>query len=352
MSKDKIHVHAEHLVAELYANRRRQKATKRPIVFVSHSLGGLVVKRALIYSSEIRGNKTEHLRSIFISTYGILFLGTPHGGSDLAEWGSRLERICGAMLPTRLVDTQPQLVNALKTNSETLQNIDRQFIQLTSRFHMFFFHEAKPTNLIGALTYIVNEESASPNIQDVERASIQQDHSHMCKFENINAPGFHLVTEGIQRYASEALKMIGSRWILDEVEQKRRKEAEVEELLPSTLRRSEHTALSSFTLPGLWYSYEQAAFPTHTSRKPPTHNPFMLVKNANLRPSGPSKALKPLFLVPFSRDDSFINRVEIFNDINKYIKQHRRLALSGIGGVGLVIFTPYTRSYNQWLRHF
>ncbi|KAL9136522.1 MAG: hypothetical protein Q9175_002267 [Cornicularia normoerica] len=256
VSKDKIHVHAEHLVAELYANRRRQKATERPIVFVSHSLGGLVVKRALIYSSEIRGSKTEHLRSIFISTYGILFLGTPHGGSDLAEWGSRLERICGAMLPTRLVDTQPQLVNALKTNSETLQNIDRQFIQLTSRFHMFFFHEAKPTNLNGALKYIVNEESASPNIQDVERASIQQDHSHMCKFENINAPGFHLVTEGIQRYASQALKIIGSRWILDEDEQKRRKEAEVEELLPSTLRRSEHTALSSSTLPGLWYSYE------------------------------------------------------------------------------------------------
>ena len=253
VSKDKIHNHAEGLVAALCANRGPQKATERPIIFVAHSLGGLIVKRALIYSSEIRGNKTEHLRSIFVSTYGILFLGTPHRGADIAEWGSRLERICGTMLPKRLVDTQPQLVHALKANSETLQNIDRQFIQLTSRFHMYFFHEGKPTNLGGTLKYIVNEESASPNIQDVERASIQQDHSHMCKFENDSAPGFHLVTEAIQRYATQALERISSRWDTEKAEQRKRKEAEVEELLPSKSEHRENTALSSTTLRGLWY---------------------------------------------------------------------------------------------------
>lgn len=60
-----------------------------------------------------------------------------------------------------------------------------------------------------------------------------------------------------------------------------------------------------------------------------------------MRPPETPKALRPLFLVPFSRDSSFINRTEIFNDLNKYMKQHRRLALSGVGGVGLVIFIIY-----------
>ena len=146
-SKDKIHNHAEHLVAELAANRRIRKASERPIIFIAHSLGGLVVKRALIHSSDIRGTKTEHLRSVFISTYGILFLGTPHKGSDVAQWGSRLEWICNAVMPSGLVDSSNQLVDALKTNNETLQNIDRQFTQLMDRFHIFFFHEAKPTFL-------------------------------------------------------------------------------------------------------------------------------------------------------------------------------------------------------------
>lgn len=245
-SKDKIHNHAEYLVAELSANRQIRKVTQRPIVFIAHSLGGLVVKRALIYSSEIRGNYTEHLRSIFVSTYGILFLGTPHKGSNVAEWGSRLEWICGAILPSKLVDTQPQLIDALKTNNETLQNIDRQFSQLTTRFRIYFFHEGKPTNLKGTLQYVVDEDSASPNIPDVERTVIQQDHSRMCKFENQSAPGFDLVAEGIQRYASEAPDMINLRWGSETAERRARKEAQVEELLPGTFQRSENTTM----LPG------------------------------------------------------------------------------------------------------
>lgn len=154
VSKDKIHNHAEHLVAELAANRRIRRASDRPIIFIAHSLGGLVVKRALIYSSEIRGTKTEHLRGIFVSTYGILFLGTPHKGSDLAKWGSRLERICSAVMPKKVVDTNNSLVDALKENNETLQNIDRQFIQIMSKFHIFFFHEAEPTDMKGTMEYV------------------------------------------------------------------------------------------------------------------------------------------------------------------------------------------------------
>lgn len=82
-----------------------------------------------------------------MSSYGILFLGTPHKGSNLAAWGSRLERICGAVMPKKVLDSSSGLVDALKSNNETLQNIDRQFIQIMNRFHIYFFHEGKPTDL-------------------------------------------------------------------------------------------------------------------------------------------------------------------------------------------------------------
>ena len=73
----------------------------------------------------------------------------------------------------------------------------------------------------------------------------------------------------------------------------------------------------------------------------------MLVNNADLRRLAPSKVRKPLFLVPFDRDTSFINRVEIFDDIRKHSKQHRRLALSGIGGIGSVTFAICSKRLQQ-----
>ncbi|MCJ1396142.1 hypothetical protein MMC18_009031 [Xylographa bjoerkii] len=231
VTKDKIHNHAERLVADLFANRRIRKATERPIIFVAHSLGGLVVKRALIYSSDITGVRTEHLRSIFVSTYGILFLGTPHKGSDVASWGSFLEWLCRAV-PKKAIDTSDQLIEALKTNSETLQNIDRQFAQLIENFHLFFFHEAKPTDFKSTLRFVVEEESAAPTLPDVERAGIQADHSHMCKFENEYSPGFDLVVDGIQRYSEDAPATIGARWTSERSERKTNRIRKAMEIFP------------------------------------------------------------------------------------------------------------------------
>ncbi|KAK3167331.1 hypothetical protein OEA41_010458 [Lepraria neglecta] len=252
VSSDKIHNHAEHLVAELAANRSVRKARERLIIFVAYSLGGFVLKRALIYSSEICGSYTEYLRSIFVSTYGIIFLGTPHKGMDTMRWRSRLEAVCQVAIPNDVVDHSSYLVDALKSNNQTLQNIDRQFIQLSSHFHLYFFHEGKPTDIGNKKEYIVDEGSASPNIQDVERAVIQQDHLHMCKFESNNTPGFELLAEGIQRYASRAPGTISLRWGLEKADRLAKRRAQAEELYPDIANRSDIVGLSKSTPPA-WY---------------------------------------------------------------------------------------------------
>jgi hypothetical protein len=154
----------------------------------------------------------ERLRSIYVSTYGILFLGTPHNGSDLAKWGTLLQSICSAVLPKKFFDTSPQLIEALKTNNETLQNINRNFSPIIGRFHVYMFHESKPTDLKGTRSFVVDEDSAAPEIDGVERMGIERDHSHMCKFEDENTPGYDVVAEAVQRYAEDAPGLIKQRW--------------------------------------------------------------------------------------------------------------------------------------------
>ena len=47
-----------------------------------------------------------------------------------------------------------------------------------------------------------------------------------------------------------------------------------------------------------------------------------------------SRIVKPLFVVPFTRDSKFIDRVEIFENIQVRTRMQSRIVLSGIGGVG------------------
>ena len=54
----------------------------RPLLFICHSLGGLVAKQILRASAE---SEDQITKKIFDATRGVLFLATPHTGSDLAS---------------------------------------------------------------------------------------------------------------------------------------------------------------------------------------------------------------------------------------------------------------------------
>ncbi|KAE8371208.1 lipa and NB-ARC domain protein [Aspergillus bertholletiae] len=215
-SRDRIHHHAETLASGLAANRNLRNCSDRPIIFVCHSLGGLVIKRALIYCKNVSDAKIQHLRSVYVSTYGILFLGTPHNGSDIAKWGLLLQNICSAVLPKKYMESSSQLVKALRTNNETLQNINSLFADMMSRFHIYFFHETLSTDVKGTRELIVDESSAAPYAEGVERMGIEADHRHMCKFEDDNAPGYEAVAEALLRYSRDAPATILDRWTEEE----------------------------------------------------------------------------------------------------------------------------------------
>ena len=141
-------------------------------------------------SEQYRGKNTEDLRSIFVSTYGLMFLGTPHNGADPAKWGLILQGMVSALVPKKFMDTEAPLVKTLQKNNETLQNINLAFLEIVKRFKVCMVHEAVKSDLRGTKAFIVDKDSAAPLLPDVWYFGIEATHSGMCKFESKNSPGY------------------------------------------------------------------------------------------------------------------------------------------------------------------
>ncbi|KAL2000359.1 hypothetical protein VTN02DRAFT_3209 [Thermoascus thermophilus] len=135
------------------------------------------------------------------------------------------------MLPSKLLDSSPQLIKTLRANNELLQNINLLFVDIVPRFHLYFFHETKPMSLKGRRELIVDETSAAPILEGVERMGIEADHSHMCKFDDENAPGFEGVAEALFRYSRDAPATIAGRWMEEKQTRLLEKKAKAQEIL-------------------------------------------------------------------------------------------------------------------------
>jgi hypothetical protein len=110
----------EGLLNRVAGERRRSNVTGRPIVFVAHSLGGLLVKEALVESRK-QGHDSNKM-DVYKSTQGIVFFGTPHKGSNDAKWGLIFKTIASVAF-----DTNDKVLRALEPNSELLDKLARDF---------------------------------------------------------------------------------------------------------------------------------------------------------------------------------------------------------------------------------
>ena len=109
-----IFSHARDLLYKLEAKRRN--AAKRDLVFIAHSLGGILVKEVL-RRSEI--DPDPKINRIFISTTGVFFFGTPHRGrKDWASFGEGIASVAGRLLG---VDTNDKVVHALLPTGPELE---------------------------------------------------------------------------------------------------------------------------------------------------------------------------------------------------------------------------------------
>ena len=140
-SRNTIHQHANNLLSDLIDLRAVSPLNEKSIIFVVHSLGGIIVKEAINISRTTEGTAVN---GIAPATSGICFLGTPHRGSRTATIGKIAFQI------TRAAGQKPdtKVLHALERNSEVLDMIADSFDQTLVKYanlRIHSFHEEKLT---------------------------------------------------------------------------------------------------------------------------------------------------------------------------------------------------------------
>lgn len=98
------------LINTLKDVRRQDDERDRDLLFVCHSLGGIIVKKAILLH-----HSCENAKAVQRSIIGVFFMGTPHCGSSLANIGSVVAKIA----PT-FIDAPRNLIRMLKKDSSAL----------------------------------------------------------------------------------------------------------------------------------------------------------------------------------------------------------------------------------------
>jgi hypothetical protein len=156
MSQHTVYDISWNFLVALEAERRQRQS--KPVLFIVHSLGGIIVKEMLRRASRSQ----QHLRDIFDCTIGIMFFGTPHGGADPR---GVFQRITENAFKAVGFQANHQVVDTLLPSSERLRELRDEFnpMALQENWIIYSFQEQMGVKFLGdrkvcAPEDIVNQE--------------------------------------------------------------------------------------------------------------------------------------------------------------------------------------------------
>jgi hypothetical protein len=130
----------------------------RPIIFIAHSLGGLVLNqvsriarqdyacdaktwfKALVLASLGNEDHLLHHKYVDLSTAGICYLGTPHqgtNGADLLETMLKVQSI--------FFRTSTRIVKDLKPTSDYIHQLQTQYSAISANYPIVYCYETLET---------------------------------------------------------------------------------------------------------------------------------------------------------------------------------------------------------------
>ncbi|KAI4262154.1 MAG: hypothetical protein L6R42_002662 [Xanthoria sp. 1 TBL-2021] len=196
VSKNNVYDIASDFLRTLETERRSQPS--RPLMFIAHSLGGIVVKELLRQSYGFQVHHS-HLHRIYKATAAVMFFGTPHGGAD--PRGFR-EHVVEQVARAAGLTVNEQIVSTLLPTSERLRELRDEFGLMARRegWIIYSFQEQYGVQYLGGKkashsSYCNPVKRDISTIEDVSSClgdpsleitqHIASDHMDMCRFSGV-----------------------------------------------------------------------------------------------------------------------------------------------------------------------
>uniref|UniRef100_A0A3Q3FJI8 Protein SERAC1 n=1 Tax=Labrus bergylta TaxID=56723 RepID=A0A3Q3FJI8_9LABR len=165
---------------------------ERPVVWVAHSMGGLLVKKMLLDAVD-----DPDMHGLLKNTKGILFYSVPHHGTFMAEYSVNVRYLLFPSVEVR----------ELCKDSPALRDLNENFLNMAreKEIKVLSFAETLPTN-IGPMIKILVVPSQSASLGIGELIKVDVDHLNICKPEKKDSflykRSLQFIQEALQSYIS------------------------------------------------------------------------------------------------------------------------------------------------------
>lgn len=162
----------------------QQKLGERPLMFICHSLGGLLAKQILRTSSD-SSEPSKH--AVFERTRAVQFLATPHAGAELASLVDAFRRVCRSTVT----------IEDLRQHDPHLRELYNWYRNhSTPRIATATYYEMKP---VAGVIIVVNATSAHPGV-GADPVASDEDHISIAKPRSTSAQVCETARRLIQKH--------------------------------------------------------------------------------------------------------------------------------------------------------
>ncbi|KAI0428341.1 hypothetical protein F5Y09DRAFT_290789 [Xylaria sp. FL1042] len=192
VSQSDLFAHVNDLLRELGKYRNGAGVQQRPLIFIAHSLGGIIVKELL---REAESSDMGSQQDILSSTAAVIFFGCPHRAVEQVPLADTAVSMAEVSLS---IKTESSVLSALcGVNNPRWMGAQESFVRL---WYYFNFTVKTYQERLSGTNRLTKSRAESSKLGDAreDAESLPADHRRMCQFKSANDIGFKSLSRILQ----------------------------------------------------------------------------------------------------------------------------------------------------------